>query len=216
MVRGGTTMPVINRPAIVSSQPADVAVVLETALQPSLARALDSVYRQDFVGRIHVLVGIECNRADPSLIAAMGVAPPEHVELTVMDLGYATAARFGGPYGGGALRTLLTFAARAIHVAYLEETAHFEIHHLSALRSALGRLSWAYGAWARNGVEPSPSENTPASAIMVDKLRCHAANFLWCREAPADGTQGLGLLLQVLRLNFPEHGVSRATSVHIG
>ena len=69
----------------------DAAVVIPTTCRPTLRRALESVYAQNFQGRIHVLVGIDVPRGELSMPEA-----PSHIAVQVLYPGYSTSTRHGG------------------------------------------------------------------------------------------------------------------------
>ena len=51
-----------------AQKPADVAVVIQTVLRPSLLRTVRSVFNQDHAGRIQVLIGIDRPLGDSALL----------------------------------------------------------------------------------------------------------------------------------------------------
>ena len=96
----------------------DVAVVIPTVLRPKLIPAAQSVFTQKGVGRIQLLIGIDKPLGSPSIIERVRALCPAHCAVTVVDLGYSTSDRHGGPHqahDGGALRSLLTMAANSRH-----------------------------------------------------------------------------------------------------
>jgi hypothetical protein len=116
--------------------PFDVAVVIPTVLRPSLARAVESIYRQQFPGRIQVLIGVDKPLGDYSLLDDLRRDCPDHCDLMVFDPGYSTSARNGGLYPGGcggALRTILSYAANSRAIAYLDDDNWFHPDHLRTL-----------------------------------------------------------------------------------
>ena len=127
--------------------PADLAVVIPTILRPSLLRAARSVFRQDFDGRIHLLIGIDMPAGDAGVLDQLQQECPPHVMLTVLDLGYSTSVRHGGlaPNAfGGALRTILSQAANSRWVAYLDDNDWYAPMHLRLLRGAIEGRDWAF------------------------------------------------------------------------
>ena len=130
-----------------AQEPADVAVVIQTVLRPSLLRAVRSVFDQDHAGRIQVLIGIDSHQGDASLLDTLASECPANVILTLLDLGYSTSARHGGIYNncyGGALRTILSYAANSRYVAYLDDDDWWGRQHLSSLLSAIPHKDWAF------------------------------------------------------------------------
>ncbi len=191
-------------------QPFDAAVVIPTTYRPSLARAVRSVFRQTGIARIHVLIGVDVVRGDPAIIdALLAERPPTH-SVTVLDLGYSTSVRHGGLYlsqDGGALRTMLTYAANSRYVAYLDDDNWIHESHLARLRAAIEGRDWAYTL--RWYVDPDTLEPLaidrwesvgPArgvfardyggfvdpNSLMLDKVKCEHAIACWTMPMSAD------------------------------
>ena len=125
----------------------DVAVVTPTILRPKLLRAATSVFSQKGVDRIQMLIGIDKPIGDRAVLNQIKAACPADHAVTIFDLGYSTAAHHGGPhatYGGGALRTILTLAANARYVAYLDDDNWWDDDHLAALLDAVQGKDWAF------------------------------------------------------------------------
>jgi hypothetical protein len=127
--------------------PSDAAVVIPTVLRPCLARALDSVFAQQGVGRIQVLVGVDV-MAHPAapLKAALARRPP-HVSAVVLQLPFSTSTRHGGVHparDGGSLRTVMSFLANSRYVAFLDDDNTWEPDHLASLLEAVQDKCWAY------------------------------------------------------------------------
>ena len=123
--------------------------------------------------------------------------------MTVLDLGYSTSVRHGGLYrsqDGGALRTMLTYAANSRFVAYLDDDNWWHESHLALLRAAVEGRDWAYTLrWFvdPDTLEPlaldrwesvGPGRGTFAkdyggfvdpNSLMIDKLKCQAAVTGW-------------------------------------
>ena len=120
------------------------AVVLPTILRPSLLRAVKSVYAQDALGSLQLLLGIDTKVGDPGLLEQIVALKPDNWVLTICDLGYSTAVRNGGIYpagDGGSLRTILSYAANSPFVAYLDDDNWWAPDHLSSLlQSNRGRI----------------------------------------------------------------------------
>lgn len=247
-------LPAVNQPAMnlhvkdasvsgtVSSTglagPVDVAVVLPTVLRPTLTRAVESVYAQDFSGRIQLLVGIDVVRGDPGQLEALRARCPSHIDMTVFDLGYSTSVRHGGPHAcafGGALRTILSFAARARIVAYLDDDDWYAPDHLSSLRTALDDKAWAYSlSWYVNPWNDEPMcvdrfESAGPGAgvyaaklggfvrgpcLMLDKLRCQPLLHCWSQAMFASGDGEDRLVFAALKQAFPEFGTSDVATVY--
>lgn len=215
--------------------PADVAVVMPTILAPSLLRAARSVLRQDFAGRVQLLIGIDVHRGDPALLDTIREECPPHVALTVLDLGYSTSVRHGGLHGNaysGALRAILTYAANSRLVAYLDDNDWYSPTHLAGLVDAMAGRAWAFshrwladprgaGVICRDewdSVGPGAGRNVTAfggfchpSTLMLDKIACHFAIPLWCNALFPDGSGEDRLVFEALHKNFAWRGTGEAT-----
>jgi hypothetical protein len=185
--------------------PADAAVVVPTVLRPSLSRAVESVYAQELHGRIHLLIGVDAAEGDRRSLDRLVLARPDHVAVTVMDLGYSTSRRHGGlhpAHDGGALRTILSYAANSARIAYLDDDNWWHPEHLVRLLAALDGedADWAFAY--RWYVEPESLEIlcidewesvgpgrgiyavkkggfTDPSTLMIDKTHCEPVLRLW-------------------------------------
>lgn len=181
----------------------DAAVVIPTVLRPVLKRAVRSVFAQDFPGTVQVLVGIDIVKGERAILDELRAECPERMVLTVFDLGYSTSTRNGGYYnvwGGGALRTILSFAANSQYVAYLDDDNWWAPNHLSSLRAAIEGHDWAYAY--RWYVDPDTQEPlcvdrweslgpgrgmyakayngfVDANCYFIDKKACHWALPAW-------------------------------------
>jgi hypothetical protein len=125
----------------------DVAVVVPTVVRPTLPQAIRSVYAQAFAGRIQILVGIDTWVGERALLDGLAAERPSHVALEVVDLGYSTSSRHGGVYPshyGGALKTILSFAAHSRHVAYLDDDNWYAPDHLASMLQAVCGKAWAF------------------------------------------------------------------------
>ena len=220
--------------------PADIAVVVPTILSPSLLRAVRSVFRQDFAGRIQLLIGIDVRRGEPALLDAIRAECPPNMAVTVLDLGYSTSIRHGGLYANawsGALRSILTYAANSRLVAYLDDNDWFAPTHLASLARAIEgreieRRAWAFshrwlvdphggGVICRDewdAVGPGAGINQAVfggfvhpSTLMLDKLACHYAIPLWANALFPDGSGEDRLVFDALHKNFSWRGTGEAS-----
>lgn len=190
----------------------DAAVVIPTVLRPSLARAVRSVFNQDHAGRIQVLVGIDRPPGDGSLLDTLARECPPNVTLTIIDPGYSTSRRYGGfytNYYGGALRTILSYAANSRYVAYLDDDDWWGREHLSSLLSAIRGQHWAFSyRWLTDretgwpicrdewdSVGPGAGVNLESlggfvspSCLMLDKDVCHFVLPVWSLSPYPDGS----------------------------
>lgn len=213
-------MPITNH---CTQPPADVAVVTQTILRPSLLRSARSVFGQQQVPRIHFLIGIDVAAGDPGILEAIQAECPAHVMLTVLDLGYSTSQRHGGVYSnayGGALRAILTLAANSTKVAYLDDNDWYAPDHLAVLLRAIAGHDWAFShrwlvdpatGWAIcpdewDSVGPGRGINQEQfggfcqpSTLMLDKLACQGVVPLWANAAFPDGGGEDRLVFEALR-----------------
>jgi len=129
------------------SKPFDITVVIPTLGRIELLKALHSIKKQDFKGRIQILIGIDKLNGDARMIKALGRDLPDHMGLMVFDPGYSTSKRHGGlheAFDGGALRTILSYLAHAPYVAYLDDDNAWYPHHLSDLHKAIQNKHYAF------------------------------------------------------------------------
>jgi hypothetical protein len=137
-----------------TQNPFDVAVVMATVVRPTLAQAIRSVYAQRFAGRVQILVGIDRWEGERAVLEALVSECPSHMAVTQVDLGYSTSHRHGGLYPssyGGALKTILSYAANSRHVAYLDDDNWYEPDHLATLLASVQGKAWAFAL--RNFIE---------------------------------------------------------------
>jgi hypothetical protein len=125
----------------------DVAVVTPTVGRPALADAIESVFRQDFRGRIQILVGFDIGGAIPDFLWPLMRRRPPNVSVLMLHLPYSTSMRHGGlhrPSDGGALRTILSYMANSRHIAYLDDDNRWRPPHLRLLRQAVEGKAYAF------------------------------------------------------------------------
>ena len=216
--------------------PADVAVVLPTILRPSLLKAARSVFSQNFLGRIHLLIGVDVHRGDEGILDVIQAECPPHVTLTVLDPGYSTSVRHGGVFAnayGGSLRTVLSYLANAPAIAYLDDNDWWGANHLTLLKTAMADTQWAWsGRWLVHpetawpicrdewdSVGPGKGINAERfggfvqpSGLMVDARACHFLMPLWSLAAFADGGGEDRLIFDHLLKNHPGAGTGQFTS----
>lgn len=192
--------------------PADVAVVVQTVLRPSLLKAIRSVFTQDFSGRIHLLIGVDVHQGDAALLDRLAGECPSHVAMTVLDPGYSTSRRHGGIYPnyyGGSLRTVLSYLANSQLVAYLDDNDWYGANHLALLSEAIKGRDWAWSGrwlvhpdnllpicrdeWDSVGTRPGINSDryggfVQPSGLMMDKEACHFVLPFWSFAAFPDGS----------------------------
>lgn len=218
--------------------PFGVAVVLPSLLRADLARAVRSVFAQDFADRIQILVGIDVPEGDPRQIEGLAGECPSHVALDVFDPGYSTSIRHGGVHENhvsGSLRTILTFAANSRYIAYLDDDNWWAPNHLSSLRAAIAEADWSWSKrwfvapgderpicideWESVGIGSGVFRErfggfVDPSSLMIDKLRCRDAVPAWANTPFADGRGSDRLVFDVLARNYRASGTGLATSFY--
>jgi hypothetical protein len=221
--------------------PFDAAVVIPTVLRPTLRRAVASVFRQRFPGRIQILVGIDRAIGNRSVLDDLRRECPAHCALTVLDLGYSTSSRHGGLYpgaSGGALRTILSYAAHSRAVAYLDDDNWFGEDHLRTLRDAMDGNDWAFSLrWFvdRDTGEPlcvdrwesvgpgagafreSLGGFVDTNCLMIDKVACEPTLRWWCFPLPGDprAMSEDRMVFDDLARYHPFGATNRATSYYV-
>lgn len=188
----------------------DVAVVIPTVGRPTLKRTVESVYAQQFKGTIQLLLGVDGPVSDSATISHLVAGTPSHVHVSVYAPGYSTSARFGGvhPAGaGGALRTILSYAAHSKRVAYLDDDNWWSPDHLATLVKAIEGHDWAYSlrwfcdpatgaplcvdGWESVGPNAGSFRESfggfaDPNCLMIDPLACEPALRLWSQTLPGD------------------------------
>jgi len=202
--------------------PFDVAVVMASVVRPTIAQAVRSVYAQQFPGRIQLLVGIDRWEGPRALLEQLVAECPSHIAVTTLDLGYSTSMRHGGLYPssyGGALKTVLSYAANSRFVTYLDDDNWYAPTHLASMRAAVAGRDWAFAL--RNFVDAAtgeflcpdtwesvgPGRGVYAKAqggfvdtncYLIDKLACPDVFLEWANTRFQGGTGGDRQILQRL------------------
>ena len=204
-------------------RPFDVGVVMVTVVRPTFAQALRSVFAQRFAGRIHILVGIDRWQGDRASVEALHAECPSHVAVSIVDLGYSTSQRNGGiypSYYGGALKTILSYAANSRVVTYLDDDNWYAPDHLESMLRAIAGKAWAFSL--RHFVDSESSDVLCAdtweslgpnrgvygkaqggfvdtNCYFIDKLACNDVFPEWAMTRFAGGTGGDRQVLEKLR-----------------
>ncbi|HEX6793187.1 MAG TPA: hypothetical protein VF304_04985 [Casimicrobiaceae bacterium] len=203
--------------------PFDAAVVMVTVARDTFAQALRSVYAQQFAGRIQVLVGIDEWMGERAHLETLARESPSHVAVTILDLGYSTSQRNGGIYPshyGGALKTILSYAANSRYVTYLDDDNWYAQDHIASMLAAVRGKAWGFSL--RHFVEAStgallcpdtwesvgPGRGVYAQAqggfvdtncFFIDTLACSDVFPEWAMTRYAGGTGGDRQILAKLR-----------------
>jgi hypothetical protein len=219
-------------------QPMDAAVVIPTVARPQLQQALESVFAQQFAGRIHILVGIDMPRGDPGLIHSLCARVPSHCVVQVLWPGFSTARRHGGlmPAGdGGALRAVLTYLANSPYVAYLDDDNWWDPTHLTQMRAAIDTAEWAFSL--RWYVHPEtrrpvcidlwesvgPGQGVynerfggfvDPSCLMINKVACPLAAHHWNFPLPIDPMSADRTMFAFLSKAHKPRGTGRASAFY--
>lgn len=188
----------------------DAAVVMPTIGRDCVLDAVRSVYAQQDVGRIQLLIGVDVPRGDFARLEELLAAAPDHVTPCLFYPGYSTSQRHGGlhPAGdGGVLRTILSYLANARHLAYLDDDNWWAPQHLSALLKAIEGRPWAFAQ--RCFVHPESRQPVcvddwesvgpgrgiflarfggwvDPNCLMIDKLACEPVLRWWGIPLPGD------------------------------
>src|SRR5689334_17038874 len=207
---------------------AQAAVVLQTVLRPSVERAIRSVFAQDLNERIHLLIGVDKRQGRPARIGRLLHSCPQNVTVTLFDPGYSTSARHGGVHTnhfGGALRTILSFAANSRYIAYLDDDDWYAENHLSTLLKAIRGNEWAFSQrWFVNPYNLEPMcidtiENLGPgagiygqwggfacpSSLMIDKKACAPILHLWSEAGTPRGDAEDRIFFKALCDHFKAH-----------
>jgi len=202
--------------------PFDAAIVMVTVARDTFAQALQSVFAQTFPGRIQVLVGVDRWIGDRAQVESLSRQSPSHVAVTTLDLGYSTSQRHGGLYPshyGGALKTILSYAANSRYVTYLDDDNWYARDHVASMVAAVSGKAWAFSL--RHFVDAAsgdllcpdkweslgPGRGVYAQAqggfvdtncFFIDKLACNDVFPEWAMTRFAGGTGGDRQVLEKL------------------
>jgi hypothetical protein len=204
-------------------RPFDAGIVMVTIVRETLAQAIRSIYAQEFAGRIQILVGVDRWQGDRAIVDQLRGESPSHIHLSMLDLGYSTSERNGGLYPshfGGALKTILSYAANSRIVTYLDDDNWYAPNHVATMLAGLTGKDWAFAlrhfvdadsgdvlcpdTWESLG----PGRGVYAKAqggfvdtncYFIDKLACNDVFPEWALTRYAGGTGGDRQLLEKLR-----------------
>ncbi|HBO39374.1 MAG TPA: glycosyltransferase family 2 protein [Pasteurellaceae bacterium] len=127
----------------------DLSIVVPTVCRKSLLRAVNSIYQQDFSGKIQILIGVDKDLTGESaaLRRKLEEKRPENCSLLWFEPGYSTSVRHGGVHKctfGGSLRTILSFLADSPMVMYLDDDDWFIPEHCRLVMQAIEGKTWAF------------------------------------------------------------------------
>jgi hypothetical protein len=217
-------------------QPMDVAVVIPTVLRPSLVQAVQSVFAQEFEGRVQILVGVDRPEGAVDLLDQACANRPSNCFVQAVYPGYSTAACNGGlalAADGGALRCVLTLLANSQYVAYLDDDNWWGPAHLASMRSALAGAQWAFALrwfvhpdterpvavdrWESVGpgqgvFGPRLGGFVDPSCLMIDKMACPDAVLAWNFPLMSDDAKSADRrVFQLLNSRYRGAGTGAAT-----
>ncbi|WP_421877252.1 glycosyltransferase [Pacificispira sp.] len=219
----------------------DAAIVIPTVLRETLPQAVRSVFGQRGVGRIQVLIGVDCPADAPrGMLDTLKQECPDNVQITVVDPGYSTSNRSGGMHAAldcGALRTVMSYLAHSRYVAYLDDDNWLHESHLFHLREAIAGKDWAY--CYRWYVDPEtdlpacldrwesvgPGRGVYAkvldgfvdpNCLMIDKVACEPVLRLWSISGSKDNIHlpPDRLIFDTLKRHFRAGESRKATSYY--
>lgn len=194
----------------------DISVVVVTVGRDSLLRAIRSIFRQKFEGRIQILIGIDVDIYGNYLQfkSLLEIECPKNIDILWLHLPYSTSKRHGGVHDcfyGGALRSILTLLAHSCYVAYLDDDDWFLPEHLENAYLALNQYPEAVWAYAYCYYADSNSETilcldeiesvgvgcgmyaenyggfVRPSALIVNKLKMLSFLHLWSMAGDNNG-----------------------------
>jgi hypothetical protein len=197
-------------PSYDPQMPADVAVVIATLVRPTLKDTLHSIFRQERVGRVHVIIGVDVPQNEMAVVEDACRDRPAHCCVSLMYPGYSTSVRHGGvhvPRDCGVLRGVLTYLANSRYVAYVDDDNWWADHHLRTMLAAIAGNDWAYSlrwfvhhatrrpvcvdTW--ESVGPGKGVHVQKfggwvdpNCVMIDKIACDRVVPWWMRPLPGD------------------------------
>ena len=231
----------IGYPGTFTQQSFDVAVVIPTTLRPTLRRTMESIFAQNLDGRIQILIGIDKSEARRETLTEICQTLPQNCFVTVVDMGYSTSVRHGGPHlakDGGALRTILSYLANSQYVAYVDDDNWWDKNHLSSLMGAIKDADWASSLrwfvdqesalplsidrWEATGVGTGYFKKrfggwVDPNCLMIDKIKCEPVLRFW--SVPLKGSEkGMSAdrnVFHALRTRFRHKSSGKATCFYV-
>jgi hypothetical protein len=213
-----------------------VAVVIPTTLRPTLARALTSVFAQEFGGRVQILIGIDKPQGSMQMLEAICRTAPSHCVVQALYPGYSTSVRHGGlcdARDGGALRSILSYLANAPLIAYLDDDNWWGPRHLASLARVIQPVDWAFSwrwyvhpdtarpicvdQWESVGPEAGVYAHcggfVDPNCLMIKRTRCAPVIPCWTVPLLGDehGMSADRVVFEYLRRNRNGAGTGEAT-----
>jgi len=120
---------------------------MPTILRPVIIHAVESVFAQDYAGRIQLLIGVDkASGPKETLLEVLSRRPP-NLSAMMLELPYSTSVRHGGLHNatdGGSLRAILSLAANTPYVAYLDDDNAWRPNHVRSLLAVMPGKAWAF------------------------------------------------------------------------
>lgn len=135
----------------------ELAVVIPTVGRAHLLRAVRSLYRQRFSGRMQILIGVDVDLGGrvPEMRSVLEEERPGHISLVWLDPGYSTSRRHGGVHEccfGGSMRAVLSLLADSHRVMYLDDDDWLLEDHVASVLRAMEGKQWAFAySWFCDG-----------------------------------------------------------------
>jgi hypothetical protein len=217
----------------------DAAVIIPTTLSRDLGRPLRSVFAQDLDGSVQILIGIDVAKGSRDALEALRRECPPRMEMTIVDLGYSTARQRGGFYNvwsGGAIRTILSYAANSRYLAYLDDDNWWAPPHLSDLLGAVAGVDWAYtyrwyvdpatlevmclDEWESMGPERGMYAQdwngfVDTNCLLIDKRKCHWVLPAWSVPKNRKGAAPERVVLDRLHPGHASRCTEKATAYYV-
>lgn len=211
------------------------SVVMPSVLRPAVTDAIDSVFAQDFPGRVQLLVGIDAPVGDLQVLDDACRKLPPHHAVQIFYPGYSTSRRHRGvhfAWDGGALRTILSYLANSRYIGYLDDDNWYAEHHLSSMYDAIQGQDWAYSLrwyvhpssrrpicedrWESIGPVTTSFDAAgwvDPTCLAIDKVACEAL-LPWWSIPLRNSTYAMDAdrnVFRILRTEFRGRGTNQAT-----
>jgi hypothetical protein len=217
--------------------PYDFAVIMPTVIRPTIKDAIESVFAQDYPGRVQLLIGIDQPVGDFGIVDRICRNVPSRHSVHILFPGYSTSRKHGGlhpSWDGGVLRTVLSYLANSRYLAYLDDDNWYAPGHLASLHQAIQGYDWAFSMrwfvhphsrkpicedrWESVGPSPQgtlvdPEGWVDTNCIGIDKLACEAVLRWWSipkinTERAMDADRNV---FHILSTEFRGRGTNQAT-----
>lgn len=221
-----------------ATQTYSLAIVITTICRLSLIRAAQSIFRQNYINSIQLLIGIDTDVNNNFLIIKQILDNdcPKNIKIVWVNLGYSTSKRHGGVhtcYFGGSLRTALSMLANSELIMYLDDDDWLHEDHVSNVLRVIGDNSWAFAysiyADGNTGIEICTDELESLgvdkgffaashggfvrpSGLLINKIKLMHILYLWACSPFSSGDGEDRLIFEKLRLE--PHACTNIPSVY--